>query len=172
MVTMTLQRVISTFRQMLAAVRDVDTALTNLRKVTTATEGDLNRFMKGVGDSAYRMGSSISDLVNATAEFSRLGYDLNQAQKLGELATMYKTVAEDLDITTASQSIVSTLKAFEKQGVQAQRIVDVFNYVGNNFAISSAGIGEAMQRSAASLQTADCSEMIGSAIAVKSPCEA
>lgn len=155
MVTMTLQRVISTFRQMLAAVRDVDTALTNLRKVTTATEGDLNRFMKGVGDSAYRMGSSISDLVNATAEFSRLGYDLNQAQKLGELATMYKTVAEDLDITTASQSIVSTLKAFEKQGVQAQRIVDVFNYVGNNFAISSAGIGEAMQRSAASLQTAN-----------------
>ena len=155
MVTMTIQRVIMTFKRMVAAVQDVDSALTNLKKVTTATEGDLNRFMKSVGDSAYKMGSSISDLINATAEFSRLGYDLNQAQKLGELATMYKTVAEDLDITTASQSIVSTLKAFEKTGVSAKRIVDVFNYVGNNFAISSAGIGEAMQRSAASLQTAN-----------------
>lgn len=155
MVTMTIQRVIMTFKRMVAAVQEVDSALTNLRKVTSATESDLNRFMKSVGDSAYRMGSSISDLINATAEFSRLGYDLNQAKKLGELATMYKTVAEDLDITTASQSIVSTLKAFEKSGITAERIVDVFNYVGNNFAISSAGIGEAMQRSAASLQTAN-----------------
>lgn len=155
MVTMTIQRVIMTFKRMVAAVQEVDAALTNLRKVTNATESDLQRFMSGVGDSAYRLGASISDLVNATAEFSRLGYNLNQAQKLGELATMYKSVAEDLDITTASQSIVSTLKAFEKTGITAERIVDVFNYVGNNFAISSAGIGEAMQRSAASLQTAN-----------------
>ena len=155
MVTMTIQRVVMVFRRMVSAVQEVDTALTNLRKVTKATESDITRFMDGVGDAAYKMGASVSDLINATAEFSRLGYDLTQAQKLGELATMYKTVAEDLDITTASQSIVSTLKAFEKAGVSAERIVDVFNYIGNNFAISSAGIGEAMQRSAASLQTAN-----------------
>ena len=155
MVTMTIQRVIMTFKRMVAAVQEVDSALTNLRKVTDATEADLERFMRGVGDSAHKLGATMSDLVNATAEFSRLGYDLNQSQKLGELATMYKSVAEDLDITTASQSIVSTLKAFEKAGISAERIVDVFNYVGNNFAISSAGIGEAMQRSAASLQTAN-----------------
>lgn len=155
MVTMTIQRVIMTFKRMVAAVQEVDSALTNLRKVTDATEADLEKFMRGVGDSAHKLGATMSDLVNATAEFSRLGYDLNQSQKLGELATMYKSVAEDLDITTASQSIVSTLKAFEKAGISAERIVDVFNYVGNNFAISSAGIGEAMQRSAASLQTAN-----------------
>lgn len=155
MVTMTIQRVISTFKRMVSAVQEVDSALTNLRKVTDATEADLERFMRGVGNSAHKLGASMSDLVNATAEFSRLGYDLNQSQKLGELATMYKSVAEDLDITTASQSIVSTLKAFEKAGISAERIVDVFNYVGNNFAISSAGIGEAMQRSAASLQAAN-----------------
>ena len=155
MVTMTIQRVIMTFKRMVAAVQEVDSALTNLRKVTDATEADLGRFMRGVGDNAHKLGATMSDLVNATAEFSRLGYDLNQSQKLGELATMYKSVAEDLDITTASQSIVSTLKAFEKAGISAERIVDVFNYVGNNFAISSAGIGEAMQRSAASLQTAN-----------------
>ena len=155
MVTSTVHRAYMVFMRMYTAVKDVDTALTNLRKVTDATEADLQRFMKNVGDSAHKMGSSMSDLVNATAEFSRLGYDLTQSQKLGELATMYKSVAEDLDITTASQSIVSTLKAFEKAGISAERIVDVFNYVGNNFAISSAGIGEAMQRSAASLQTAN-----------------
>lgn len=155
MVTSTVHRAYMMFMRMYSAVKEVDTALTNLRKVTDATEADLTRFMNNVGASAHKMGSSMSDLVNATAEFSRLGYDLTQSQQLGELATMYKTVAEDLDITTASQSIVSTLKAFEKAGISAERIVDVFNYVGNNFAISSAGIGEAMQRSAASLQTAN-----------------
>lgn len=33
-------------------------------------------------------------------------------------------------------------------------IVDAFNEVGNNFAISSSGIGDALQRSAASLAAA------------------
>ena len=155
LVTKSLMKVVQIMKQVGAAVREVDTAMTDLRKVTSATEMELNSYFKRVGDTAYQIGSSMSDLISATASFSRLGYNLNEAEELGKLATVYKSVAEDLDITEASNSIISTLKAFEKTKVTAQEIVDLFNYVGNNFAISSAGIGEALQNSAASLYAAN-----------------
>lgn len=47
------------------------------------------------------------------------------------------------------------MKAFGIEASDAMIIVDKFNEVGNNFAISSGGIGEAMQRSAASMAAAN-----------------
>ena len=43
------------------------------------------------------------------------------------------------------------------QADEAEHIVDVFNEVANNYAIDTAGIGEALQRSAASLNAANTS---------------
>lgn len=57
-------------------------------------------------------------------------------------------------VSQASESIISTMKAFGIEAEDAMGIVDKFNEVGNNFAISSTGIGEAMQRSASALYEA------------------
>lgn len=57
-------------------------------------------------------------------------------------------------VSQASESIISTMKAFGIEAEDAMGIVDRFNEVGNNFAISSTGIGEAMQRSASALYEA------------------
>ena len=51
----------------------------------------------------------------------------------------------------AVQSIISTMKAFNIEAQNSMHIVDAFNEVGNNFAISSRGIGEALFRSSAAL---------------------
>lgn len=50
-----------------------------------------------------------------------------------------------------SESIISTMKAFGIEAENAISIVDKFNEVGNNFAISSEGVGEALRRSASAL---------------------
>ena len=44
--------------------------------------------------------------------------------------------------------------AFGIEAESAMSIVDKFNAVGNSFAITSAGIGEALQRSASALHSA------------------
>ena len=68
---------------------------------------------------------------------------------------MYKNVGDGIeDISQASESIISTMKAFGIEANNSMSIVDRFNEVGNNFAISSTGIGEAMQRSASALYEA------------------
>ena len=55
------------------------------------------------------------------------------------------------DVSQASESIISTMKAFGIEAENAISIVDKFNEVGNNFAISSEGVGEALRRSASAL---------------------
>lgn len=142
-------------RSMVQEVVSLDSAMTELRKVTEASDEEFNKFLETAKVSAQNLGSSVTDLVDATSTFSRLGYSLSDAQTLGEIATLYKNVGDGIDISTASESIVSTLKAFKIEAEDAISIVDKFNEVGNNFAISSGGIGEALLRSASALATAN-----------------
>lgn len=141
--------------QLVQEVINLDTAMTELRKVTEATEPEFDKFLETAKKSAQYLGSSVTDLVNATSTFSRLGYSLNEAQNLGEVATLYKNVGDGIDISTASESIVSTLKAFKIEANDAIGIIDKLNEVGNNFAISSGGIGEALLRSASAMSAAN-----------------
>lgn len=68
---------------------------------------------------------------------------------------MYKNVADGIkDIGDASSSIISTVKAFGLEAKDAMSIVDKFNEVSNNFAISSEGIGIAVQKSGAAMKAA------------------
>ena len=140
--------------RLFTATKDVDTSMVNLRKVSNETEEAYTRFLKNAGKEAKNLGTTITELTEATATFSRLGYGLDDASKLGEVATMYSKVAENLSPEDASNSIISTMKAFRMTAEDAESIIDRFNYVGNNFAISSADIGAALQRSAASLSVA------------------
>lgn len=155
LVTRTITQGIRLMKDMVTQVKEVDTAMVNLRKVTDASEQSLLKYQKSVQKSSIALGTTLTDQIDSTAIFSRLGYQLEEAQKLGEIASKYKTVAEDLDINTASESIISTMKAYQSMGDTAEEIVDKFNYVGNNFAVSSSGLGESLQRSASSLVAAN-----------------
>ncbi|MCM1333465.1 MAG: phage tail tape measure protein [Bacteroides sp.] len=136
-------------------VVEIDSAMTELKKVTDETDAAYDRFLSDIPQLAKAVGASISDVVNATADFARLGYDMDEATMLAEAATVYKNVGDGIDsIDTASKSIISTMKAFGIAAEDAMSIVDKFNIVGNNFAISSVGIGEALERSAATLAEA------------------
>ena len=72
----------SVFRQVykvIDAVKELDAAMTELRKVTNLTEGAYSRFEKTAAQMAKRVGSSVSDAVNATADFARLGFELDES---------------------------------------------------------------------------------------------
>ena len=96
---------------MVKDVIDVNTAMTSLRKVTDATEASFNKFLNNATKNAKDLGTSITDLIDSTAEFARLGYGLPDAEELGKVATLYKNVGDGITATQASQSIISTMKA-------------------------------------------------------------
>ena len=160
--------VIREARQMVTTVTEIDTAMTELRKVTDETEARYTKFLDNAAVRAKNLSATISDTVTATADFARLGLSINQAEVAADAAIVYKAVGDDINtIDDAAQSIISTMKAFNIQAEDSMQIVDKFNEVGNRFAISSGGVGEALKRSASAMQAANntLDETIGLATA-------
>lgn len=53
-------------------VRDIDLALTELKKVTNETEESYDRFLETAAKTADKVGSTIKDVVSSTADWARL----------------------------------------------------------------------------------------------------
>lgn len=154
-VTKTLMTAVNAIKSMIGVIKNLDAAMTELRKVTDLTEASYARFASSAAQTAKNIGATVADTINATADFARLGYDLDDAAALAEAALVYKNVGDGIeDVSVATESLISTIKAFGYEASEATTIVDMFNEVGNNFAISSSGIGEALQRSASALAEA------------------
>ena len=155
LVTKSLTAVVRNFGRMITNVRNLDAAMTELKKVTDETRATYEKFFDEASDRASSLGATLSDTITATADFARLGYSIEDAAELADAALVYKNVGDGIeDISTASESVISTMKAFGIEAENAMTIVDKFNEVGNNFAISSSGIGEALVRSASALSSA------------------
>lgn len=142
-------------KQGVSYVKEIDLALTELKKVTNETDEAYKEFLNDAAKTSSIIGSTISDFTEATATFAKLGYTIEESSEMAEAAIIYKNVADGLDsVEDSADSIISTMKAFGIEAANVMSIVDKFNAVGNSFAITSAGIGEALQRSASALQSA------------------
>lgn len=157
-----LYQVIAWARQAADAIKSVDDQMVELRKVSGASGIEMQDAFERSAAAAKEIGATISDTVSATADWSRLGYNLPDAENLAEVALLYKNIGDNIDINEANTSLISTLQGFQLDADSAESIIDKFNEVSNNYPIDSGGIGEALQRSAASFNAAntDLSESI------------
>lgn len=147
---------IEALKQMFDNVVKIDTAMTELKKVTDETASSYNKFLSNSGSVAKELGTTIDGIVSSTADFARLGYSFEDSQELAKVANIYAVVGDEVEsVDVATKSIISTLAAYKDEITDTMQIVDKFNEVGNNFAISSGGIGDALQRSASALAAAN-----------------
>ena len=143
------------FRQGIQYVRDIDSALTELKKVTDETEESYDRFLNTAAKTADKVGSTITNIVSSTADWSRLGFSMEDAAQLAESTSVLLNVSEFSSIEDATSALTSTMQAFGYVAEDSMHVVDVLNEVGNNFAISSDGIATALQDSASALMAAN-----------------
>jgi TP901 family phage tail tape measure protein len=138
-------------------IYELDKAMIDLKKVTDETTQSYRDFGMEANSMANSIGSTTVDIIKATTEFSRLGYEMNQAKTMAQQAMVFANVG-DTDFQSATKSLISTMKGFnieaDASGKNIEKIVDLYNEIGNSFAISTAGVGEAMRRSSASLKSA------------------
>lgn len=135
-------------------VKEIDTALVELKKVTEATDRQYAQFLQTMSKTAGVVGSTTSELTKSAAEWARLGYSMQEAGKLAESTAILMNVSEFDDVNKATEALISSLQAFNYTADDSIKIVDKLNIVGNNFAISSDGIAEGLQRSASTLVAA------------------
>ena len=146
-------KILDYFKQMVVVVRELDTGMTNLKRVSKETEATYRGFMDSAAEKARNLGSTMQQVIDATTDFSRLGYSLQEASELANNALMYSNVGE-IDINQASSDMISALKAFDIASTDSIHVVDVFNKLGNEFAVTAANIGEGLSQSASALAVA------------------
>lgn len=145
--------VINVVRQGVNTVRELDEAMTEVRKVSNATEGQYDSFRDTISSTAKEIATTNKELLNSSADFLRLGYSLDRANDLAKNATLFVNVGDGVDITEATEDMITAMKAFDIKAEDSIKIVDDYNQIGNRFALSASDIGEAMKRSASALET-------------------
>ena len=126
-----IMKIVENIKKMVVNVRELDTAMTELKKVTDATETQYDSFLSNATTRAKQLGATLVDTVSASADMARLGYDLEGASALADSALVYKNVGDGIsDINEASSSIISTMQAFGVEAENSMQIVDKFNTAG------------------------------------------
>lgn len=147
-------RVWSEIQKGVTYVREIDSALTELKKVTDETDETYAQFLKTMSQTGAEVGATVKDLTNMAANWARLGYNIQEAGELAKSTAVLLNVSEFTDADTASEALISTMQAYGYAAEDSMHVVDVLNEIGNNFAISSDGIATALQDSASSLMAA------------------
>lgn len=146
-------KIVDTAKQAYQNVANVDSAMTNLYKVTDNTDEEYSTFFQNAKQEAKDLGVTLTDYITATSEWSKLGYDLDASSQLAKVSSIYQNVGE-VDSETAVKDIVTALKAYNINVDDAISIVDKFNKLDNEFAVSSNDLGTGLKVSASSLAVA------------------
>lgn len=134
-------------------VRELNTALTEMRKVSDETVQSLKDYQATTFDTADEVGTTAKQIQNSTADWMRLGESMNQAAESAKDANVLLNVSEFEGIDEATESLVSMSQAYKD--LDKMDIIDVLNNIGNNYSISTDGLATALKNSASALVTAN-----------------
>lgn len=134
-------------------VRELNTALTEMRKVSNETVQSLKNYQATTFDTADAVGTTAKQIQNSTADWMRLGESMEQAAGSAKDANVLLNVSEFEGIDEATESLVSMSQAYKD--LDKMDIIDVLNNIGNNYSISTDGLATALKDSASALVTAN-----------------
>ena len=134
-------------------VRELNTALTEMRKVSDESLQSLKNYQNTTFDTADAVGTTAKQIQNSTADWMRLGESMNQAAESAKDANVLLNVSEFEGIDEATESLVSMSQAYKD--LDKMDIIDVLNNIGNNYSISTDGLATALKDSASALVTAN-----------------
>lgn len=144
-----MNQVWNTFKQGLEVVKEFDTALTEMRKVSDEPISKLKEFQKESFDMAKSVGTTALQIQNSTADFMRLGQSMEEAKQSSVNANILKNVSEFDDINEATSALISMKAAYSD--LSESTLIDKLNAVGNNYAISTDELARGLQKSGATL---------------------
>lgn len=139
----------NSFRNGLSTVRELNTALTEMRKVSEETTQSLKNYQNTTFDVANVVGTTAKQIQTSTADYMRLGESLDVAAESAKTANVLLNVSEFDNIEDATKSLVAMGQAYKD--LDKMTIVDKLNEVGNNYAISTDELATALQKSSATL---------------------
>lgn len=118
----------NSFRNGLSTVRELNTALTEMRKVSEETTQSLKNYQNTTFDVANVVGTTAKQIQTSTADYMRLGESLDVAAESAKTANVLLNVSEFDNIEDATKSLVAMGQAYKD--LDKMTIVDKLNEVG------------------------------------------
>lgn len=142
------------------SVIELDTALVDLRKTTTMTYSELEKFYYESNEVAKQMGVTTAEIINQASAWSRLGYSSEEAaSKMAKYSSMFSSISPGMNVDTATDSLVSIMKAFDIGNDNPDDVLDgimsKINIIGNTAATSNAEIVNMLTRSSSAMKEAN-----------------
>jgi len=116
-----IRQVFNTIQDGIKTVNELDDALVDLQKTSTATPQQLNSFYKEANDIAKQYGTSTRQVIQGAADWSRLGYNLEDSKTMSKLSSQFAAISPGMDVEQSTSSLVSTMKAF---GIETNDVLD------------------------------------------------
>ncbi len=158
--TFIFMKVIQSIKGGLGTVKALDTALVDLKKTTTMTNSELEDFYYASNKVAKQMGVTTEEIINQASAWSRLGFSSEaMATKMAKYSSMFASISPGLDLDSATDGLVSTMKAFSIGLDNADDVVDgimsKINIIGNSKALNNSDIVDFLTRSSSALASAN-----------------
>lgn len=138
-------------QEMVQEVMKIDTAMTELRKVSTASASELKDYFDQATESAAKYGQTINEVIDSTASWTRLGYNLDDAKVLSDASAELALVGSGLNLDSATEGIQAILRGFQMSADSAKQIGDIVNEVGDTSPIDQVGLIQGLERASAVL---------------------
>ena len=141
-------------RQLWQDIKEVNEALVQTQIVTGLSGAALEAYTDKAYAAAGKSKDKITNILSEATAYGRLGYDSELSVQLAQLTSMYSKLGA-VETSEATDAITALMKAFDlKNADEIEAALDKMIYVGNNFPISAAGLGEGLNNAASALSAA------------------
>lgn len=140
------------FQQGIESIKEMDAAMTELKKVTSDTSDVYATVEKDMYATGKDIGRDAVKLTKSTADWARLGYNTQDSEKMSKWTGILMNVSEFEQVDDATNALISIMQGFDKGADDVENVVDVLNNIGNKEPISSDEIASSLQRSASALK--------------------
>ena len=136
--------VVTGFKEAFKEMKNVDSEMVTIRKVTGFTADEMERLSKNAYSLASKYGRTASEVMSGESVFARAGYT-DQIEQLAELSLLLQNVG-DLQADDAAKFLIATDAAYKFGGSQEKlmAVVDGLNEITNKHATDMQKMTEGM----------------------------
>lgn len=158
--TFIVMKTIHSIKKGISTIKELDTALVDLKKTTSMTNSELESFYYKSNEIAKQSGVTTAEIINQAAAWSRLGYSSSEAAiKMAKYSSMFASISPGMNVDTATDGLVSIMKAFDIGNDNPDDVLDGImskvNIIGNTAATSNAEIVNMLTKSSSAMKEAN-----------------
>lgn len=132
------------FKKIYEEVLSIDSAMSDLRKVTQETDKTYTQFLDNAAEKAVRLNGNITDFVKQTTAWAKQGYRLDTSALLSENTMLYAGIG-GISQEEAAANLDALMKNFNISASDSIQIIDKLTNLSNLYSLSLSGLGSELE---------------------------